>query len=315
MSIRGRSIQQAIRESVMTEKHRMTWVVFAAIAAVALAMLGFAGTASAKLTGEYTRFEQCPWTNPEVSRCIYSPTEGGEVVLGSKKVPIVNTAVLQGGVGFPDENNFSKFYAAKNGVTLSKAPQPVPGGLAGLVNCKEISNFFLRVSCEVTFENGLTGLDSTLELAQPASEIRVSETHLAEEIGVALKMPVRVHLENPFLGSSCFVGSSSSPIIWELTSGETAPPGPNKPIKGTGGKLTLIEEGLILRLDNTVLVDNAWSAPGASGCGGIFSFILDPIVNSSAGLPSAAGKNTAILKNKLWEATTFAIKLNNEKNP
>ena len=59
--------------------------------------------------------------------------------------------------------------APTNGITLSKAPQPVPGGLAGLVNCKEISNFLLRISCEVTFENGVTGLDSTLELARPAT--------------------------------------------------------------------------------------------------------------------------------------------------
>src|SRR4029077_2726085 len=133
--------------------------------------------------------------------------------LGKKKVPIVNAATLQGGYTEPAEEGpeagFSKFVAATNGITLSQAAQPVPGGLAGLVNCKEISNFLLRISCEVTFENGLTGVDSTLELAKPASEIRVSEEHLAEGLGVALKMPVRVHLENPFLGSECYIGSST----------------------------------------------------------------------------------------------------------
>ena len=114
------------------------------------------------------------------------PTRG-EVVLGSKKVPIVNPVTLQGGYGVIGEDEFSKFYAATNGVTLSKAAQPVPGGLAGIVNCKEINDFFLRFSCEVTFENGLTGLNSTLELAKPASEIRISENNLAGEIGTALE--------------------------------------------------------------------------------------------------------------------------------
>jgi hypothetical protein len=283
---------------------------------VALAALGFTGSASAKLTGAYTQFAQCPYTNPEVKKCLYSPTEGGEVVLGSKKVPIVNPTYLQGGFGKADKiTKFSAFFAAKNGITLAEASQPVPGGLAGLINCKEIKNFLLRISCEVTFENGLTGVNSTLQLAQPASSIQISEAHLAEEKGVALKMPVRVRLENPFLGSECYVGSATAPIWWELTTGFTTPPEPNKPIRGKAGELELLEEGAVLRLDKAELVDNAWAAPSAQGCGGIFSFIIDPIINASSGLPAAAGKNTAILKNTINVASSAAVKLNDEENP
>ena len=62
------------------------------------------------------------------------------------------------------------------------------------------------------------------ELAEPATEIQLSNFRLLEEQGVALKLPVKVHLENPFLGSSCYVGSSSNPIIWNLTTGTTEPP-------------------------------------------------------------------------------------------
>jgi len=300
----------------MSKTNRRAKAAFTALLLVALAALGFTGSASAKLTGAFKQFEQCPYTNLEVSKCIYSPTNGGEVVLGSKKVPIVNPAYLQGGFGKPDKvTKFSQFYGAKNGITLSKAGQPVPGGLAGLVNCKEISNFILRASCELTFENGLTGVTSTLELAQPASAIKVSENHLVEEEGVALKLPVRVHLENPFLGSECYVGSATTPVIWELTTGETNPPPPNTKISGAGGTLELFEEGSVLQLSNAVLVDNAWAAPATNGCGGIFSFILDPIVSASAGLPSAAGKNTAILKNTINVGAAAAIRRNNEENP
>ncbi len=302
------------------QKRKTMGVMCAAMLVVALASLGLAGSASAKLTGNYTRFQQCPYKTAGVFRCLYSLTKSGEVVLGSKKVPIVNTTTLQGGYTAPAEEGpeagFSKFVAATNGVTLSKTPQPVPGGLAGLINCKEISNYLLRISCEATFENGLTGLDSTLELAKPASDIRISEEHLAEGLGVALKMPVKVHLENPFLGSSCYVGSSSSPLQWELRTDTTSPPPPNKPITGNPGEVEFLEEGRILELNNVALVDNAWSAPGATGCGGfLVELILDPIINSAAGVPAAAGNNTAILKNQIFEASALAVKKNDEANP
>ncbi len=298
--------------SIHRDRSKATWVVLLLVAVTSFA---FASSAAAKLTGNYTKFAQCPYKNPEAFKCIYSTTVGGEVVLGSKKVPIVNPAVLQGAFTEFDEKGFAKFVDATNGITLSKAPQPVPGGLAGLVNCKEISNLILRATCELTFENGLTGVNSTLELARPTNEILISENNLGGEIGTALKLPIKIRLENPLLGESCYVGSSSSPIIWNLTSGTTAPPGPNKAIKGTVGEIEFLEEGRILETKGTTLVDNAWAAPGANGCGGVFSFILDPIVNTSAGLPAAAGKNTAVLVNNIFIASAVAVNKNDEENP
>jgi hypothetical protein len=296
----------------MQKQRKTTRGVCTALLVVALACLGLAASAQAKLVGEFKKFEQCPWTNTEVKRCLYSPTEGGEVILGSKKVPIVNPAILQGGFGKPVEG-FSKFFAAKNGITLSKAPQPVPGGLLGIV--PEASQPpLVKALIKFFFENSLTGVNSTLELAKTAGDIRISESHLGEEIGVALEMPVKVHLENPFLGKSCFVGSSTSPILFKLTAGTTAPPEPNKPITGFGGELELLEEGSILELLGAKLVDNAWSAPKATGCGGILSFLVTPIINAQLGT-TTAGHNTAILKNTINVATAFAVKTNDEEHP
>jgi hypothetical protein len=282
--------------------------------------LGLTASAQAKLTGNYTKFAQCPYPNTEVLKCVHSVTSSGEVVLGSKKVPIVNPVTLQGGYGAAveekEEAEFAKFYAASNGITLSKTPQPVPGGLAGIVNCKEISNFILRTSCEWTFENGLTGLNSTLELAKPASDIRISENNLAGETGIALQMPIKIRLENPFLGSECYVGSSTSPVIWKLTSGTTKPPAPNTPISGSAGEIEFLEEGRILVAKNNKLVDNSWSAPGVKGCGGfLVELLLNPIINAAAGLPASAGKNTAILKGTLNVASAAAVRKNNAENP
>ncbi len=279
----------------MLRKLNTVRAVFAALAVIALGALFAAPLASAH-SGEYAKFNNCPSTNPSVEKCLYSKVTGGEFILGSKKVPIVNPVVLQGAYGEVNpESGVAKFFAPTSGEALSKAPQPVPGGLSGLVNCKEISLGFLRASCEAIFENGLTGVNSTLELARPATEIQISERAQLFGVGTALRLPVKVHLENPLLGSTCYVGSSSSPIILNLTTGTTAPPPPNVPITGSRGTVEIVGEEGIVQLTNGKLVDNAWSAPGASGCGGfLVEYILDPIINSSVGVPSAAGKNTAI---------------------
>ena len=295
------------------QKHRRR-ALGTALLAVALAALGLAGTAQAKLTGNYTKFAQCPYTNTEVKKCLYSTTTSGEVVLGNKKVPIEKPVILQGGLGAIDEAGFAKaFYGATNGVTLSKAQQNVPGGLLGIVPSAS-SPFLVKALIKFFLENSLTGVNSTLELAKEASAIKVNETNLAGEIGVALEMPVKVHLENPFLGKSCYVGSSSSPITWKLTSGATSPPAPNTSIKGTAGALSFLEEGRILELKGSKLVDNAWSAPTATGCGGILSFLVTPIINAQLG-STAAGHNTAILNNDIFVGSGAAIRKNNTENP
>jgi hypothetical protein len=293
------------------QRHR-TRVACTALIAVALAALGFAGTAAAKLVGNYTKFEQCPYSNLEVKKCIYSVTESGEVVLGSKKVPIEKPVILQGGYG-KAVLGFSPFFAASNGITLSKAPQNVPGGLLGIVP-EEKQSWLVKRLIKFFFENKLTGLNSTLELAKPATEIKISEKHLLEREGVALEMPVKVHLENPFLGSNCFVGSSSSPIIWKLTTGKTSPPAPNTSIEGSSGTGEFLEEGRIAEDKGVKLVDNAWSAPAVTGCGGIISFLVNPIVSGQIGT-TTAGHNTAVLVNTVFLGAAAAVRINNEENP
>jgi hypothetical protein len=293
----------------MDKRRSTARAVCASLTVVAIGVLGIVPSASAH-KGEFARFNNCPSTNPSAWKCIQSITRGGKVVLGKKTVPIVNPVTLQG--AFTEENEataFSEFIGASNGApTLTPVPQPVPGGLSGLVNCKEISNGILRGICEGIFENGLTGVNSTLELARPANQIKISQLNLVFEEGVALQLPVKVHLENPLLGSSCYIGSSTTPLIWKLTTGETTPPPPNLSIHGFSGTISPVEGGLIAKFTGNKLVDNAWSAPEASGCGGFpWEYILDPIINASVGVPAAAGKNTAILENEVFVAEAHTV--------
>jgi hypothetical protein len=289
-------------------KHRRIFALATAVSA-AFGLMALAASAYAvehHPKGEFAPFYDCPTSNPAVGNCLLATTESGEFVIGKEKVPLVKPQILQAGIEFFASGE-EKVVAAEDGNTLPKTPQKVPGGLAGLVKCNEISNFLERVACEVTFENGVTGVNATTELAAPASSIGLHTFNLLGATGTALSLPVKVHLENPFLGSSCYIGSNASPIVIEFTTGTTAPPLPNKPITGNPGTVSFNPTETILTISNNSLVNNSFAAPKAAGCGGIFSFLIDPIVNSKLGLPSAAGLNTAILKGKLQAASAEAV--------
>ena len=279
----------------------MTVGALAAIVA-ALAVLSAASAAFATPTGEFAPFADCPLSNKSVSGCITAKTESGKFVIAKETVPIEKTITLQGGFIENEETGALSFVGAADGKTLSKTPQKVPGGLSGLVKCNEISNIIERIACELVFENGTTGVNATTELAAPATSIGLDEGNLLGETGTALSLPVKVHLENPFLGSECYIGSNSAPIVINLTTGTTAPPLPNKPIKGSAGELKFNSEFTILTISKNSLVNNSFATPGASGCGGIFAFLINPIINSKLGLPSAAGHNTAVLNGTLQQA-------------
>jgi hypothetical protein len=285
-----------------------------ALVSVAVAMVGSVaalGAASPALavehhpTGIFAPFVDCPLANASLNYCILAQTKSGEFKVGKKTVPIVNPITLQG--GFIEETGKLKFVAAENGETLSKTPQPVPGGLLGVVAPSILPTFLQEIFNEF-INKGPTGVTATTELAAPASSIGLSTQSLLEERGVALSLPVKVKLSNPFLGESCYLGSNAHPIVIEFTSGTTSPPEPNKPIKGKAGEFEQEDEFLLIRLKNNSLVNDSFAAPGAEGCGGILSFLVDPAVNAEIGLPAPAGENTAVLNSTLETAFANAVR-------
>ncbi len=277
----------------------------AVLGALALPML-LVSTALAKSPkGEFAVFVQCPTAT--ATTCFYTSTTGGELRLNKATVPLTKKITIQGGIERNAKTGAETFIAASNGETLSKTAQALPGGLSGLLSCREISNPFERSACEAEFESGHTEVNVITELAKPASEIGVSKEHFLKDEGVALQLPVKIRLENPFLGSECYVGSAANPVILPLTTGTTKPSEPNKPIKGTAGKVEVLEGGTLEKAIGASLVENNFKAPAASGCGGIYSFLIDPIVDAKIGLPAAAGTNTAILNGTVEFATAEAV--------
>jgi hypothetical protein len=287
---------------------RRTLIVAVALMAP-LAALGAASPALAVThhpTGIFAPFVDCPLANTSIEDCVFAQTKSGEFVVGKKTVPIVNTITLQG--GFIDEGEGKlQFVGAENGETLSKTAQPVPGGLLGILAPSFLPKFLQELFNEF-INKGITGVTATTELAAPASSIGISTSNLIEGEGTALSLPAKVKLSNPFLGESCYVGSNAHPIVINLTTGTTSPPPPNKPITGKVGEVVGEDGFLLIKIKNNSLVNNSFAAPGVEGCGGIFSFLIDPAVNAELGTPSPAGTNKAILNGTLETANAEAVR-------
>jgi hypothetical protein len=260
----------------MKSKH-FSVLALAAVALLVVAVFASAAQAREPATG-YGEFAGCPSPeeNASVFFCLNNTITSGNFKMGSKNVPIEKPISLVGGVNFAGE-----FFSNSKG-GLSKAKQKVPGGIIGLTG--------LTWLAEILGSEALT-LYATTELAGK----------VGNPLGETLSLPVKIHLENStgVLGPNCYVGSTSNPIMLNLTEGTTAPPLPNKPISGHMYEHEIEHPPYeTITFAGIKLVDNAFAAPGASGCTlTLFGFIpisLNSLVNAQSGLPSAAGNNETI---------------------
>jgi len=283
--------------------------ILAAVMALLISLVAVSA-ASATPKGKFAPFAQCPLSNKEIVACTVATTTSGEFNVGKRVVPITKTITLQGGLIEIPETEEQELVAAANGETLSKTPQTVPGGLFGIIAPETLPKWLQEIINNFINE-GFSGVTETTELALPASNVRLNSTNLLIESGTALTLPVKVKLNNALLGSSCYIGSASSPIDLNLTTGATSPPPPNKSIHGAKGALSIEEEGTLVVLSGGSLVDNSFATGGAHGCGGVFlEGLLDEAVNKELGLPSAAGHNTAVLNGRLELASAEAVRAN-----
>jgi hypothetical protein len=273
-----------------------------------LAVLGALVFASSALgashnpKGEYAQFNECPLNRATITDCVLSISNGGGFTIGKKNVPLKNPVTLQG--GFEGAGEAVQFYGAENGNTLSKTPQPVPGGLLGIVAPtwwpKFIQDWFNE-----QISKGFTGVNATVELTGPSkglTKVKLNTENLIFEEGVALGLPVKIKLDNAILGSNCYIGSESKPVQLNFTTGTSGK------LKGSAGTISFNPTFTITTISGGKLVDGTYAAPAASGCGGIFSIFVDPLVNSILGTPSPSGTNSAILEGKLQDAVAAEVK-------
>lgn len=141
--------------------------------------------------------------------------------------------------------------------------------------------------------NKETKVTATVELAGAPSGITLNEGNLLSEQGTAFGFPVKVKLSNPFLGSTCYVGSNTNPITVDFSTGESGA------LHGKTGKALTNFPGTYITIEADTLVSSTFSAPGVEGCG--VEGGADEAVNEALGLPSPTG-NIAVINGTLKQS-------------
>lgn len=240
---------------------RVNRILALAAATLVAALCALGGTALAA----FPNFSDCP-PIPGGGTCVDIQSQSGELVIKGFHVPLDHSLEIRGGVN--ETSNSLIPPAGTNGFFAQ--PVNVPGGLLGI----ELPLSFNQVK-------------ATAELAGPASSIVIE--------GFQIRMPLKVHLSNPLIGSNCYIGSNSHPVNVTLITGTTSPPPPNTPITGQVGTPTFIPPN-VLTFTGGVNVDNSFAIPGASGCG-LGLGLIDGAIDLKLGLPSAAGNNSLTIAN------------------
>ena len=277
-----------------------------ALLAMSALMLSVASSALAKKSA-WARFDECPFGATAMTPggpapthfCLYGEA-GPESFFQAGKVTIHFTKPIQlsGGIAEDPENNEANTYIPpRNNVQITKEAEPGPSLTEG-IDAEALAEPEKARYEQYVASGKPTKTTETIELAK--EDIFVDLTPFFGEHGESFGFSVLIHIQNRFLGKSCYVGSTVSPIDVPFTTGETSPPPPNTPIRGEVGEEFGEEESIILSAF-AVLVDNEYAAPGVSGCG--INGGADAGLDAGLGLPSAAGNNTTELIGKLYTVT------------
>lgn len=217
----------------------------ACLAVLCLALAGASSAGAEVVKGktlnkaDFLKFINCPTSLGQV--CTYGETLKGEFKMGSKSVPITNPTILQGGLQAEGFGVYPLIPPRFGALSLSKTPQPVPGGLTGL--SEEVGG----------------PVYATAELAG-TPEVRPATLGFGD--GKAIELPIKVHLENEVLGPNCYIGSEAEPVDIALWDGPTEPPEGSgiEPIDGSVGTVEAPDKGKITEFRGNKLVGNTFEA-------------------------------------------------------
>ncbi|MFE2049668.1 hypothetical protein [Streptomyces sp. NPDC059459] len=264
----------------------------------AFASMGTATAAAAAVpNGEWAPFTRCPVDAPAMlaadglartPQCVVSTSPSGSIKLGKTTVTTGKTNLQ---IGVVQNSDGTSTVVAPAGGALVADSATVPGGLLGLMCPSNIPA--ITAICEQLSNSTLNKITATVESVGAPYDFDQTAGILTDQPIVAL--PVRIHLENPFLGSKCYIGSAAKPIVLRPENRQF----PEFGMSFFRGDGTVAEDGEMSRINLTGATqnDSSFAVPGASGCGlGLFG-LIDAAVNAKTGLPSAAGNNSLTLNN------------------
>jgi hypothetical protein len=237
---------------------------------VALLVLGASLLFASSASAVFPNFSDCPRSAPNFTACLDVQSVSGSLEIKGFTVPLGESLEIRGALSNADEREEVVFIPPTGTNGFFARPIRVPGGILG-----------------IEFPIPGNTVLATAQLAGPASSINF-------RFGIpvtTISLPVKVKLDNPILGSNCYIGTNSNPARINLTTGTTSPPPPNRPISGSFGTVAPLPGGFA-RIGQ-VNVENSFPVPGATECG-LGLGLINSLVNLRLRLPSAAGNNSMV---------------------
>jgi hypothetical protein len=238
-----------------------------------------AQAAEAPLAEPYTGMGTCPVGSALLTKadnlqvgCVHTTIGSGSFSIGDYTVPVGSPMKIDFGIRWAADGprattpnggtpNIYDTTAATDG--LIKAPvteAPLPG----------LANFW----------PGVTSADVKVE---PAGQIKNFVPLAVGTEYPIFELPIKLKLEHPLLGSKCYIGTDSNPIVLQAIA-------PDRPtlsqVVDPNGHSTVT-----LKMPDGQLVDRDFAIPGASRCGLLSLGESNWIVNSLFDLPSSSGNS------------------------
>jgi NHL repeat len=228
--------------------------------------------------GAWAPFNRCPVDDPamlatdgvnKLALCLGSNSTHGSIKIGNLATTATGNTNLQGGI-IIDESDFTFSVIPPAGGALVADPVQIPNTPVGTVTAVTQS------AGTPTDFNLFAGIQTGVPI---------------------ITLPIKIHLQNPALGPSCFIGSEQDPIVLHPENTDLSN------AISIGGFFNFDPSGVPdltgpltgLSITGGVQGDDTFAVPGASGCGPNGDGSLDPVVNAVVGLPSPAGSNHLVL--------------------
>ncbi|MFI1886291.1 hypothetical protein [Streptomyces jumonjinensis] len=252
-------------------------------------------SAAVALNGHWAPFDRCPVDDPAmlaadgqdtVATCVSSRSPSGSIELGNTTA-VTGANDLQFGVVQTTATGVFTVVPPKNGALIGESAE-IPGGLLGLMCPGDIP--VVTDICRLLTDNSLNRVTATVESAGAPTGFSLTAGLTTGKPIVTL--PVRIRLQNPFLGSQCYIGSSADPVVLR-PSNTTAPAFAVQRFDGDGTPNA--DDGAMLRfaLTGNSQGDSSFAVPRARGCG--LLGVLNGAIDLKTGLPSPSGNNSLTL--------------------
>jgi hypothetical protein len=251
-------------------------VTVAGMSLVGMAAAASAAPAQAGQIPTAQTFSECPIGagifppssgNSRVDICVYGVAQEGTIDIGGLDTTFAGPGVVQGGSGLLGRG--LTWADAVDGQSYTAPKQLLAMSVENLIG--NPSGITPPPNSQVWVESAQAG-QMAFGLANG---------------GIVTQVPLSFHLVNSLLGGNCYVGTTSDPIVLNLTTGTsgalTGSLGIADPYGNFAGGLYTVD---------TEVVDNQFTVPAATGCGpgGVWDSAITALEGSNT-----PGSNTAIL--------------------